>query len=440
MPDLRLSTHAREVRPVNAPAHTPSTHGFHSCTPTPDSQTYTPDPQSASPDLQMPTPASDGYITSREDSTPSPTSEEFYECSDTPFYGLAFHGHGTPVDNENMTLTNTPDATTTRPACISNTTSDETQSLSGHSRVSTSSSSPERVETGEETEDTNEEDGRKEDEKWKKLSLAEKTTERDSKLVKKRASDVAKKKADDLKQSSQVVKKDKEAQESLKRKRVQRQSSADRQVEGGESREKTDKEKVVDKVRLRPSGVERRDRPVSTKDIDRQKTGASSPPRPSRPLSATWPVGAQVQENHQPNQAECKAPQERSQVLANASPPHKAPSRPPPGAVKSAPGQKQGEVSQQVKSMSQTGQLQNKHPSQKPWALSNSDSQNLAVQQEAEKPPFSLTFGKLYTLKDLKDKMSKLPAMSKKARPALQDKVARTQASLLFPKQACLHF
>ncbi|KAG7220604.1 hypothetical protein INR49_017960, partial [Caranx melampygus] len=353
-----------------------------------NSQTYTPDPQSASPDLQMPTPASDGYITSREDSTPSPTSEEFYECSDTPFYGLAFHGHGTPVDNENMTLTNTPDATTTRPACISNTTSDETQSLSGHSRVSTSSSSPERVETGEETEDTNEEDGRKEDEKWKKLSLAEKTTERDSKLVKKRASDVAKKKADDLKQSSQVVKKDKEAQESLKRKRVQRQSSADRQVEGGESREKTDKEKVVDKVRLRPSGVERRDRPVSTKDIDRQKTGASSPPRPSRPLSATWPVGAQVQENHQPNQAECKAPQERSQVLANASPPHKAPSRPPPGAVKSAPGQKQGEVSQQ----------------------------NLAVQQEAEKPPFSLTFGKLYTLKDLKDKMSKLPAMSKKSK------------------------
>lgn len=213
MPDLRSATHARELRPVNAPARTPTPDGFRSCVSTPDSQMHTADPQSVSPDFPVLTPTSDGYISSRDDSTPSTTSEEFYECSDTPFHDPAFRNQGMPVDSENITLTNTPNATastntTTRPACISNTTSDETQSSSGPPLISTTSSSPEKIETAEETGNPKEENRREEHEKGKKMSLAEKKTEQDSKVVKKR---------------------------------------------GG------------------ASGVERRDRPQSTKDIERHK-------------------------------------------------------------------------------------------------------------------------------------------------------------------------
>lgn len=276
VPDLRSPMHTRELRPpVSAPAHAPNRDA--------------PDPPSVVPDLQVPPPTSDGYMTSREDATPSPTWEEFYECSDTLLYDSALCINGTSVNNGNKTLTISPDAkrsSSTKPAWISNTTSDESQSSSGHSVVSSSSSSPEKVETA----DTNEEHGREAGEKGKRLSLAEKKTERDSKVVKKRASDDAKKKADDVKQPSEVVKKDKLAQETPKRKRVPRPSSADRQRGGGESiskateakqlligdlkpervspkREKTDKEKVT----LRPNGVVRRDRPVSAIDIDRRK-------------------------------------------------------------------------------------------------------------------------------------------------------------------------
>lgn len=272
-------THVPDLRPpVGAPARAP----------TRDSRTHTPDPPSVVPDLQVPPPTSEGYMTSREDFTPSPTWEEFYECSDTPFYGSAVCINGTSVNNENTKLTISPDAkssSSSKPACISNTTNDETQSSSGHSVGSTSSSSPEKVETA----DTNEEHERDAGEKGKRLSLAKKKTEQDSKVVKKRASDDAKKKADDVKQSSEAVRKDKLAQETPKKKRVPRQSSVDRHLDRSESISKTTeakqpligdlkpervsprREKTVDKVTLRPNGVQRRGRSLSSKDSDRKK-------------------------------------------------------------------------------------------------------------------------------------------------------------------------
>ncbi|XP_028311500.1 uncharacterized protein LOC114468673 [Gouania willdenowi] len=53
--------------------------------PTPDSGPPTPDLQSYTPDFRTPTPEiSDGYVSSREDSNLSTTSDEYFECSDSP--------------------------------------------------------------------------------------------------------------------------------------------------------------------------------------------------------------------------------------------------------------------------------------------------------------------------------------------------------------------
>ncbi|XP_056143607.1 LOW QUALITY PROTEIN: mucin-4-like [Lampris incognitus] len=55
-------------------------------TPDPDLRTNTPDPRSYTPDFRTPTPdVSDGCISPRDDSTLSTTSEEYYECSESPF-------------------------------------------------------------------------------------------------------------------------------------------------------------------------------------------------------------------------------------------------------------------------------------------------------------------------------------------------------------------
>ncbi|XP_071330223.1 uncharacterized protein fam83ga isoform X2 [Trachinotus anak] len=281
VPDLRSPTTERESRPLTAVARTPTPDGLLPRTPTPDSRTHTPDPRSCTPDLRTPTPdVSDGYISSREDSTLSTTSEEYYECSDSPFHDPAFHNHGTTVDHDSFTHTNTPNATSvtttaTSPAYINNTTC-----------VSTSSSLLEKVKIGEEKEVTTEENGKGEEEKEKKVSLAER-----------RGSDEAKRTADHLtqtKESTEVVEKDKEAHDPG-RKQVLQQSATERLVDAGvtlgESTNratdakrlstgdlKPEKEKVVDKAALRPSGVEKTDKPQSTRETEGQKYSVQRTP------------------------------------------------------------------------------------------------------------------------------------------------------------------
>ncbi|XP_040919500.1 mucin-17-like isoform X2 [Toxotes jaculatrix] len=329
-PDLRSPTAERESRALAALARTPTPDGFLPRTPTPDSRMHTPDSRPYTPDFRTPTPdISDGYISPREDST---TSEEYFECSDSPFHDpvfdrAPFRNHGATVDHDSFTNTNTPNATTittiaASPAYINNTTpsntlgttdkntsSSETQSLSGPARVSTSSSLLEKSKMGEEKEATNEENGGEEDQKGRKPSVAERKTERDSQGTERRGSDVAKRTADHLKQAkelAEMVEKDKEAQsQTPKRKRALNQSAAERLVDGGATpgestnkatdakrlstgdlkpekvpsgRERPDKEKVVDKVTLRPSAVDRKDRPPSTRETEGQKYSVQRTP------------------------------------------------------------------------------------------------------------------------------------------------------------------
>ncbi|KAA8584913.1 hypothetical protein FQN60_003607 [Etheostoma spectabile] len=226
---------------------------------------------------------------------------------------------------------------------------------------------------------------------------------------------------------------------------------------------RADKEKAVDMAPLGPSSVERRDRPQTTTETDGQKllhtfpktpqgpqqdSGGSSPSRPSRPprpLSATQP---RPWGSRPLNQAGSKALHSSFQVLDNTSSPRKPPSAPPPlvtvRAVGSAAARKQAEAPhgqhsllsrQPLAAHSGTvgGQSQNQHPYPKspasfchthsnreaqlhPPSHNQTASPQEARWQEEASAPFSFTFSRLYNLKGLKDKMSKLPAQSKRGR------------------------
>ncbi|XP_028267028.1 protein FAM83G-like [Parambassis ranga] len=79
--DLRSTTPERETRSLSCLARPPTPDGLSPRTPTPDSRM-------ATPDLRTPTP--DGYVSTREDSGLSTTSEEYYECSDSPLHDSVF--------------------------------------------------------------------------------------------------------------------------------------------------------------------------------------------------------------------------------------------------------------------------------------------------------------------------------------------------------------
>lgn len=81
LPDLCSTTPERETRSLSCLAHSPTNDGLPPRTTTPDSRT-------ATPDLRTPTP--DGYVSTREDSALSTTSEEYYECSDSPLHDSVF--------------------------------------------------------------------------------------------------------------------------------------------------------------------------------------------------------------------------------------------------------------------------------------------------------------------------------------------------------------
>lgn len=172
----------------------------------------------------------------------------------------------------------------------------------------------------------------------------------------------------------------------------------------------------------------------------------SRPLRPPRPLSATQTLGTRPSVYHQLIEAKSKVFHGSLQVLDKTSSHPRPLSRPPPplsqGAVGTAAGQKQTKVSHSQHSLAspqplaalgraRVGQSQSEHSYVKPqssFPLTHSNiqselrphSQNQTVsvrkahKQEEATSPFTITFGRLYSLKGLKDKMSKLPAQSKR--------------------------
>ncbi|XP_076607749.1 uncharacterized protein LOC143333559 [Chaetodon auriga] len=406
VPDLRSPTPEKQSRLVIALIRTTSPDGFRPRTPTPDSRTHTPDPRSYTPDFRTPTPdVSDGYVSPRADSALSTTSEEFYECSDSPhqepvFDRGAYHNRGSTEDHVSFTHTNTPNAKTiaASPAYInykphavtfdttdSNTSNSETQSLSGPASISSSSSLPERTVKREEEEETTKKENVREVGKKRR-------TEGDSQRTQRSSSEEAKRTAYHIKQGKDLTEraeKNKEAQhQAPKRKRVLNQSTAeslgDRGVtpggltnEGAETKrlstgdlrpkkasyegERPDKEKAADRAALGPSSAERKGRPQSTGETEGQKpfhtpprlrreqqqeSGVSSPSRPSRSprsLSASRPSGSR-----QLNHADSKALHGTVQTLDTTSSPRRPSRTSPPmsaGAGGSAAGRKQAEGS-----------------------------------------------------------------------------------------------
>ncbi|XP_070836563.1 uncharacterized protein [Chaetodon trifascialis] len=406
VPDLRSPMPEKQSRVVIALVRTTSPDEFLPRTPTPDSQTHTLDPRSYTPDFRTPTPDIDEYASPRADSALSTTSEEYYECSDSPlqepvFDRAAYRNRGSTEDHVSVTHTNTPNAKTIaasptyinyKPHAVtlgttdSNTSNSETQSLSWPASISSSSSLPERtVKMGEEEETAKKENVSEVDKKRR--------TEGDSQRTQRSSSsEEAKRTADHFKQGKNLTEraeKNKEAQhQAPKRKRVLNQSTAespvDRRVtpggltnEGAEPKrlstgdlrpkkacsegERPDKEKAADRSALGPSSAERKARPQSAGETEGQKpshtsprlprgqhqeSGPSSPSRPSRsprPLLAPRPSGSR-----QLNQTDSKALHGTFQTLDNASSPRR-PSRPPSpmsaGACGSAAGRKQAESS-----------------------------------------------------------------------------------------------
>lgn len=310
MKDLLSPMPEREAQSLTPLVRTPTPDGFLPRTSAPDSRTHTSDPRSYTPDFQTPTPdISEGYVTPRTESTLSTTSEEYYECSDSPFHEpvfdlAAYCNHGTKEDHVSFTYTSTPNARTvaTSPARINditttdrNSSSSETQSLSGPASISSSSSLLEqKVKKGKE--EIKKKNGREVDEMVLKLSVAERRTEGDSRETQRRGSEEAKSTADSFKQGKDLNDTDKitEAKsQARKRKSLLNQSTAERLVDGGltpgeltneraepkrlstgdlrpkkapSEGERPDKEKAVDGAAVGPSSLERRGKPQSTRE------------------------------------------------------------------------------------------------------------------------------------------------------------------------------
>ncbi|XP_026181511.1 flocculation protein FLO11-like isoform X2 [Mastacembelus armatus] len=448
-------------------------------------------------DVCSPSTPSDGYVSPREDSIVSTTSEEFYECSDSPSVDAVFDRVGYHV---NFTNTNTLNATTITSTPHMNNiscsetlgtaestgsiSSTETQSVCGHPRVSSSSLLEKKIGGKEETANV-EENGREDDAKERKLSVAETRTEQDSKGTERKGSEEAKRTIDHLKEGSiEMVENDKKMKPKAPgRKRSLKKSAAETMVDGNSTnqgsnpkrlstggskperfspeRERPGKEKVVDKVELRASIMDRRERPQTAIELEGQKllhtpskllqglqqqvsASPSRAPRPPRPLSATQSSWAHPLGSSHIIRAESKVIHGSFQVLDNTSSVRRPLSRPSPplavGAIGSAAGQKQAEVSRTQQSLlsrqppalqARVGQSQKQHHYPKPSASflhthANIQSQlhphyqNQAVsvleahRQEDRRSPFTITFSRLYNLKGLKDKMNRFPAQGRR--------------------------
>ncbi|KAI3360030.1 hypothetical protein L3Q82_014361 [Scortum barcoo] len=428
LPDLHSPKPERESRLLAALMRTPTPDGLLPHTPTSDSRTHTPDPRSYTPDFFIPRrPMS---ATGMSPLSPPPQKS---------IMNVASLLSTSLPSTERLTATMVQQR-------IMSTSSSETQTLSGPASVSSPSSSLERkVKTGEEEEaqNANEENVREEDERVNKVNAAGR-----------RGSEEAKRTADHFRQgkdSRETVEKNKEAQpQAPKRKRVLNQSAVERLVDGEITNEGAEQQRLS-RGDLKPKKVsaagERRDRSQSGRETEAQKllntpsrtprgqqqnSGSSSPSRPSRPprpLSANQAFGPRPWVGRQLSEAEGKALQGSFPFLDNSSSLRRPPSRPPPPT---ASGRQPAEDAHSHQSLlsrppltaqgrARAGQSLNQHLYPKPQASQlRSHSQNQtsptreAHCQEEGKGPFSFTFSRLYNLKGLKDKITRLPPQSRR--------------------------
>ncbi|XP_072224140.1 uncharacterized protein [Leuresthes tenuis] len=249
-PDLHSSTPERDSRSLAVTVRSPILDGYSPGSATSGSQSISPDPRSYTPDFRTPTPdISDGYVSPRGDST---TSEEYYECSDSPFHEPVFdlsgyQNYGTEETFISPSHSSTPNAATTatNPAYLN-------YSLSAVKLSSTDQNSS-RSETLSKTfgvpsssligtkgqrrepEDTNEENGKEQVIKRGELSHAEKRTEQESQGNEGTGRDGASGTVGHFKQEgdrTETAEKGNKAQ-SPQKKRVQNQLAPDRVVDGG---------------------------------------------------------------------------------------------------------------------------------------------------------------------------------------------------------------
>lgn len=272
-------------------------------TPTPDSFTHTPDQKSFTTDFQTPTPdISDGYL-----SALSTTSEEFYECSESPlsdhvFDQAVFSNYGMKDDCVGFPRTSSPNASGVAPSptCISysatterNTSISDTKTLSRPTSASSVSSLLEGK--GKKREDEiNEKIWREVDAISLKLSTSERGAEEDVKKVPRRVSEDEKSTVDRLKQTkdlTEVVKTTEAQPQGPGRKRLLSQSKAERLVDGGKTLGELTNEKTGPKrsstgdlrVKKAPSEGEKSDK---EKAVDRAASGSSSLERKGKTQSA----------------------------------------------------------------------------------------------------------------------------------------------------------
>lgn len=439
---LRSATPEREPRPLKALARTPTPDGFLPQSPTPESRRHPSDPRT--PDFRTPT--SDGFSSPRPDSALSGTSEEYYECSDSPFRESFFERAASP--NKGTTEDRVGNATTgpeyvnstacAAPLATTDSSGSETQSLSRPASVSSLSSL-----NGKEVKDVvSEENGREEDESVERRCSEDAKRTADSTEPEEEHREARSPKTQRGLNQSPVDEGGTPGELANERKELKRLSAGEAQPKKvSPERKRPEKEKTVEGTALGPSGVERTDRSQSARETEgrkltpkaprgkQQDTGAASPSRPSRPtraLSTGQASGPRPRVNRQPNHAGSL------QSLDSSSSPRRPPSRPPPpataGSVGSASGRKQAEVSRQplaAQGRTRAAPPQNQHSPPKPQASSllthsNKKAQNETASpredhwQEKEMSPFSFTFSRLYSLKGLKDKVSKLPGQSKR--------------------------
>ncbi|KAK2833669.1 hypothetical protein Q5P01_017558 [Channa striata] len=462
---LHLSdTPIRDLRSLAAPVRTPTPDGL-----PPDSRTHTPDPRLFSQDLRSPTSdVSDGYVSPRDDSTVSTTSEEYYECCECPFHGPVVDTSGSvknglTENHVDFTHTHSPNSTSVSsttlvsPADVNHNTHpagknsfcSETQNLSEPVRVSPSEFEKKVITGGEQG------SASEEDEKGKNVTEqgSQGTEGRGNKEAKKTAEHLTQVEGTDL---TEVVEQDKGPQpRAPKKKRPLNQSASETLVDGGnsskeatdpkrpstgsvkaENGERSDTEKVVDKAALKPSGMEKRDWPQPTRDTDGQKDSESSPSRPPRPFSAAQLLGTRPWGYHHLNQTESKDLHGNIRVSSNTSSPRRPSSRPPPplalGAIASAAVQKQTKVFHgQQQPTAAPGRARVRQPSllfthsniqPHPHSQNPSVSPQEARRQDEARAPFTITFGRLYSLKGLRDKVSKQSKRGGASSPAHRSK------------------
>ncbi|XP_047426753.1 uncharacterized protein LOC124997234 [Mugil cephalus] len=363
IPDLRSPTAERSLRSL---VRSPTPDGFSPHTPTQDFRTLTPD-------------ISDGYKSPRQGST---TSEEYYECIESPlgeplFELGCFHSHGTVDDHVGFKHTNAAYNSYSSGAAKSD--------LSSILRLKIT-----------ETNNTANDSSLDEDGPWKK---------RESQILREADGIVNK-----MKDSTETAGKGKQApkrkrglhdfidglvdggategaNEATEAKRLS-VGKMEEVVLSGESRDEV-KEKPLNEATLRVSGGERRE---STRETETQKVsflqpqrvqlqegGApplSQPSTPPRPASAPQPVGNLQTQSKVPND--------------NTASPRKPPSRPPPPEIL---------LAQQSKA----------RPGQNQTSTTETHGRT-----DEGKVPFRLSFSRLYSLRGLRDRMSKSPSQSKR--------------------------